>query len=176
MKMTAREQHLSEMVDRALDQVTRARAEAVKSRLLFETLVAIKDGIGRLEQRIMSLERTLQGARPEGQTHKPHGATDPAILAALENGPLTASDVAKVVHVDDNPTYSQRATMRVKLQRLFKAGLVTFDPFKKTYTRVGVADTRPAVIQMMTEGSDERDDEAQDLGSADAGAGAARQS
>lgn len=152
--MTPRELHLSEMVDRALEQVKRERAKAVKSRLLFEVLVAIRDGVVRLEERVVSLERSLQG-RPVGQDHRPPLATDPAILAALGVGPLTASDVARVVHDDRNPTYAQRATMRTKLQRLLKAGAVTFDPFRKTYMRVEVADTASAVIEMMGEGSDE---------------------
>jgi hypothetical protein len=128
--MTAREQHLSDMLDRALELVDHERSRARQSSVSAAALVSI-------EARLQRIEHALSLQPPSDVPPRPRRPPDPRrypdIRLALARGPLDASEVAKAVYRTDHVSASQRARIWAALKRLARDGVVTFDVVNKRY-------------------------------------------
>jgi hypothetical protein len=130
--MTPREEHLSQMVDRALDHAARAQARVVKTQVILTVLTAIEGRLARIEETLQL--RPLPPPASARRQRLKKGA-DRAILALLtERGPLSATAVAQVIFQQDHLTEGQRESMRTTLNRLARRGHVVFDAVEKLYT------------------------------------------
>jgi hypothetical protein len=127
--MHPREQHLLNMLDRALEVIEALKLRAQQAEVKAAAVVAIECRLARIERVL----RTATGGRPVAW--RPDGSADADIKASLAAGPLTASAVARSVYKTGGApaTNSERSNVRSMLQRMVRDREVIFDPVGKTY-------------------------------------------